>query len=355
METVSVFQILFCIILWLALVLPNARQFSHKSRRGTGMIFFILVVTVFCIWDFYGDYLHYKIAYYTRTNSFEPIYQWLLKIIPDHYSLWRFSIWFPSVILLGITIKKLRLSPQFASLMFALTLMTYFGAPRNTLGYTALYCAAAYILTLNETKFKIKNIIIGILLVAATFSLHRSMFLYVFLFMIALIPFNKWMYIISILIFPVLYYGFQYIIPVSLDAIVPADSIDLATNYLESDFRVTSNIMGIVKKVIDRLPFFMLLFYSIYHIYFKKDHIEDYKIKVFLQHTYLLIYLSYLFNGQSVSAFMSPRFWDAAIYPFFFFLSAYLFDKRDSRFVRVCLYLLVVMNLYTFSYALYKL
>ena len=347
-------------MLWLTIVLPNASQFSHQSRNGIGMMFFMLVVTIFCVWDFYGDYINYKISYQTnfanpQNSGFEPVFQWLMKVIPDNYTLWRFSIWFPSVILLGIAIKKLHLSPQFAGLMFALTLMVYFGAPRNTLGYMALYCGAAYILTLNETSVKIKNILIGGILVLAAFFLHSSMFLYIFLFLIALIPFKKWMYIISIVIFPVLYYGFQYIIPISLDAIVPVDSIDLATSYLESDFRSTSNVMGIVKKFIDRTPFFILLFYSIYHIYFKKDHIENYRIKVFLQQAYLLIYLSYLFNGQSVSAFMSPRFWDAAIYPLFLFLSAYLFDKRGSKIVRACLYLMVVMNLYTFMYALYKL
>ena len=355
METVSVFQIIFCIILWLALVLPNANQFSHKSLSGTGMIFFMIVVTVFCVWDFYGDYIHYKIAYYTQDNGFESIYQWLMKIIPDNYSLWRFSIWFPSVILLGLTIKKLQLSPQFASLMFALTLMVYFGAPRNTLGYMALYCGAAYILTLNETNNKIINILIGGMLIFSTLFLHSSMFLYVFLFLIALIPFKKWMFVISIVIFPVLYYGFQHIIPFSLEAIVPADSVDLATSYLESDFRTNLNFMGIVQRFINRIPFFILLFYSIYHIYFKKDHYENYRNKVFLQQAYLLMYLSYLFSGQAVSAFLSPRFWDAAIYPLFFFLSAYLLDKRGNRLVNICLCLLVVTNLYTFMYSIYKL
>ena len=355
METVSVFQIIFCIILWLSIVLPNANQFSHKSRSGTGMIFFMFVVTAFCVWDFYGDYIHYKIAYYTQDNEFEPIYQWLMKIIPDNYSLWRFSIWFPSVILLGITIKKLHLSPQFASLMFALSLMAYFGALRNTLGYMALYCGAAYILTLNKTNIKIKNILIGSILVFAAFFLHDSMFLYVFIFLFSLIPFKKWMFVMSIVIFPVLYYGFQYIIPFSLGAIVPADSVDLAKSYLESDFRVNLNFMGIVQRFIDRIPFFILLFYSLYHIYFKKDHCENYRNKVFLQQAYLLIYLSYLFNGQAVSAFMSQRFWDAAIYPLFFFLSTYLFDKRGNRLVNICLCLLVIKNLYTFLYSIYRL
>ena len=355
METVSVFQIIFCIILWLALVLPNVNQFSHKSHRGTGLIFFMIVVTVFSVWDFYGDYIHYKIAYYTHDNRFEPIYQWLMEIIPNNYGLWRFSIWFPSVLLLGLTIKKLQFSPQFASLMFALTLMVYFGAPRNTFGYMALYCGATYILTLNETNFKIKNILVGSMLLLAAFFLHSSMFLYIFLFLVALIPFKKWMYIISIIIFPILYYGFQHIIPITLDAIVPAGSVDLATDYLESDFRANLNFMGIIQRFINRIPFFILLFYSIYHIYFKKDHYENYRNKVFLQQAYLLMYLSYLFNGQAVSAFLSPRFWDAAIYPLFFFLSSYLFDKREkSRIVRLCLYLMVIMNLYIFMYALYK-
>ena len=360
METVSVFQIIFCIILWLVLVLPNANQFSHKSHRGTGIIFLLFIVTVFCVWDFYGDYINYRMAYQANSSNpqnsgFEPVFQWLMKIIPDNYSLWRFSIWFPSVILLGLTIKKLQLSPQFASLMFALTVMVYFGAPRNTLGYMALYCGAAYILTLNETNNKIINILIGGMLIFSTLFLHSSMFLYIFLFLVALIPFKKWMYIISIIIFPILYHGFQHIIPITLDAIVPAGSVDLATDYLESDFRANLNFMGIIQRFINRIPFFILLFYSIYHIYFKKDHYENYRNKVFLQQAYLLMYLSYLFNGQAVSAFLSPRFWDAAIYPLFFFLSTYLFDKRKkSRIVRLSLYLMVIMNVYTFMYALYK-
>ena len=363
MGTISIVQILFCFALWSILVFGNIKQIRYIQNtrsKGIGLIFFLIVATVFCVFDYYGDYLHYKglyesVAYSNDKSYMEPIFQWLIEILPKNYSLWRLAVWFPSLVLLIIIIKKLHLPNQFSILLFALMLIVYFGAPRNTLGYVTLYCGGSFILTCKDSKNVFINFLIGTLLIFASVYLHRSMILYVFIFTLALIPFNKWIYVFSILAFPIVY---KFLLPLfsslSTSILTSQESLDLAERYVESDFRIHANLGGIIRMIINRAPFFILMIYSVYHIYFKKNHIVQYKYKVFLQAAYLLMYMSYLFNGQNVSSFLSPRFWDASIYPVFIFSSAYLYDKTPYRCIRVVLYLLIIMNLYTFLYSLFS-
>ena len=113
-----------------------------------------------------------------------------------------------------------------------------------------------------------------------------------------------------------------------------------------------SNFNGFIRMVIDRLPILLLLFVSVRDVFWKKMVLGRI-YKYFLVMTYVLIYISYLFVGRDVSAFIAPRFWDASIFPFTLFLGGYLENKKATIYVYISFFLLIISKIFTYLYAFY--
>ena len=223
---------------------------------------------------------------------------------------------------------------------------------RNVLGYSVLCYGTTLLFTSRKNNFI--YIILGITWIILSLFLHKSMFLYIIIMGLSLIPLNKKYIILSLLFFPIIYNSVTYISEFILtNSFADETSQQSGENYLNSELMWEVNIYGMLRLIIERLPIFIFLFYSIKHIYFKKEHIQ-YSLKIFLQYSYWLIYISYLFRGQSVSSYLTNRFWDAALFPFTIFLSAYLYQQPRTPFIKKTFYLLIIANLYTLTYILYK-
>ncbi len=351
--------ILVPISLWFILLIRYSSQIKKTTFENKSYFFFWLIVTLFCTFNFMpGDYYSYKELYENLYRSsyaihVEEFFYYLTQALPHSYHLWRFIIWTTSTIIIISIFKKLKCPTGFSVLVFTLLLMTYFAVPRNTLGFVVLYLAIVIIFSPNK-KNKFFSLCIGSILIIWSFSLHKSMFIYILLMGFALIPLGKKLLITSIIAFPLLYKSVTFISSyILLNSFANETSQESGTGYLESDFRVEVNINGLIQLFITRLPIFLLLFYSIRNIFFKKESVH-YILKIFLQYSYWLIYISYLFMGQEVSAFLSNRFWDASLYPLTFFIAGYLYKKPRSRFIKNCFYLLILSNLYQLSYAIFK-
>lgn len=350
----------FCVALWAILLLANRSQLQRISNKGTSFSVLLIFMVVFSTFGFItGDYFHYKDLYneiirYNENIHLEEFYFGLIQILPISYSIWRLAVWGLAAIVFALLLKRLNFNAQFSSLLFALILMTTFPNLRNVLGYIVLYYSV--VLILFEKKNIVTNCIIGGIGIVCSFFLHKSMFMYILLLGIALVPFNKWVYIISWIAFPILY---KYLYSISeyflINSFANDQSITTGINYLNSDFNTYANLNGLIRLIVNRTSIILLLLYAIICVIFKKSDNINYGMKVFLQYSYILIYLSFLFYGQQVSAFFSSRFWDAALYPMTIFLIYYLYNRRNIRFVRMCLYFLIVSNLYDFAYSLYKL
>lgn len=358
-EQLTILEWLFCVILWFTLLLINRNQIQRISNKGTSFSVLLIFIVVFSTFGFIsGDYFHYKDLYteiirYNENIHLEEFYFWLIQILPTSYSIWRLTVWGFAAIVFILLLKQLNFNAQFSSLLFVLILMTTFPNLRNALGYVVLYYSV--VLILFEKHKRVTNCIIGSIGIICSFFLHKSMFMYILLLGIALVPFNKWVYIISWIAFPILY---KYLYSISeyflINSFANEQSITSGINYLNSDFNTYANLNGLIRMIVNRTSIILLLLYAIIRVFFKNsDHI-NYGMKVFLQYSYILIYLSFFFYGQQVSAFFASRFWDASLYPMAIFLIYYLYNKRDIRFVRMCLYLLVVSNLYDLAYSLYK-
>ena len=360
MYKLSIAELLFNVVLWLIFLLIYKNQFHKRTKSNHGFGPFVIVV-IFSTFGFStGDYFHYKELYnqIVSTTSLsqihlEDFYFWLIKNLPESYSLWRFAVWGPSTLIFVLLAKRMKLNPQFTGLVFALILFVYFAAPRNTLGYVMLYWGVAFILFPKDRKSASR--LIGILIIIASSFFHKSMGIYIALIGIALIPLNKWIYIISLLAFPFLYKYAITIVSFILPNFIHDDESSLSTGmqYLESTNYSSANIFGLLQFAIWRIPLIILLIYPIYNIFFKKESIA-YGYKVFLNYTYILIYISFLFYEQQTSGSLSPRFWDAATYTATIFI-AYYYHNRPSQMTTRCFYMMILANLYNFAYSFYKL
>ena len=90
-----------------------------------------------------------------------------------------------------------------------------------------------------------------------------------------------------------------------------------------------------------------------YKVFFVENR-QPYIYEVLLRASYIMIYISFLFIGREVSAFISPRFWDASLFPVTIFLSYYFFKIRRTSIVKVLVLMFLAAKLFLVLYNIYK-
>ena len=157
------------------------------------------------------------------------------------------------------------------------------------------------------------------------------------------------------LLFPLIYSNLGPILDY-LTSIGGSSTIELySRNYIDSDFRVDITLWGIVGNIINQLPTYLLLLYAIYISLFKPNVSLPFLAKVFLNISVLEVYLSLLFTGQDVSAFLAPRFREYSLLPLSIFYGIYFTGQPINKYVRILIYMMLFANLYMLSYSIYKL
>lgn len=326
---------------------------NHK-----GYLTMFLLLTSYAVLDYTGgDFFGYYSLYqnskmYGSTLHMEPVYGWLIRHTGNYYQ-WRFAVWGGATLLWVMTIKRMKQDVDYAALMFLLLVFYNFVAGRQTIGFSFIFFGLSVLLC--RDKGKIIQLLMGVALILCSLYFHRTMIVYCILLLFAMIPFRKWGIYILLLAFPVLFYGFDTFMKdfVNLIGGLAEDSSERMQFYLNSDFRAVSNIFGIIRTVIERLPVFLLLGYSVYTVLIKNSK-QPFIYETLLRLTFLLIYISFLFSGQEVSAYIAPRFWDAALFPMTLFASYYMFSQRERTFIRVCTFMLIFAKLFYVFYEVYS-
>ena len=367
MEKLTIEQFFFDMVLWFSFLATNCRFLTSNARcevaycKDNNYAPLFLFLLVFCTFGFVtGDYFNYLELYKRNTDlsagssgqHVEAVYLWLLKNLPKSFALWRFVVWGMAAVLMVATFKSLRVPAKTTNLVFLLSISVVFASFRNTLGFVALFYGSTFLFSNRGNKI-FNYVVFGIFLTCSLF-LHRSMFIFAALFCVALIPIGKKTYLLSILLFPVLYklidsYAYQLL----GSSLISEDSAAHGVGYLESDYRVDTTLMGYVQLLIWRLPIYAILIFSVWNIYFKKQKV-DYAQRVYLNATYSLVYMSLLWYGQEVSAFLTSRFHDSAMFFFSVFLSMYIPTRPKSKLLRRSLWVLLFANMYNFAYQFYK-
>lgn len=349
-------EIFISFLIWFVSFLAYKSALKVPHRKNDRYDLFFILISLFSTFAFAtGDYLHYYELYenlYKGASRFsvEEFYYNLVFSLPHSYHLWRFVIWGASSVFLILTFKRLKSPVRLSSLYFVLVLISGFSNLRNTLGLEMMFYSLTFFLV--PLKSKIKSYMIGTIGLLVCTYFHKSMPLYLLISLLAFIPLNKKIYKILLLAFPFLYGMFRSISSFVLNLDLGGGAFEtVGSNYLEGENFASSNLNGYLSLFINRLPILFLIYYIVKNII--SGHIHNSIAKYFIQYSFILIYISFLLFEQPTSSFLSPRFWDASLYALVFALPLALY-KNYTMYIKICFWMLLASNMYSFLYSFYK-
>lgn len=360
---VSLFQALFSAFIWCVLLFVGYTRRDNAYIDYRSFIPFLLIGILFCTFGFLsGDFIHYWDAYdevfasHAADGHMESIYIWLINNLHQNYFFWRFIVWGSALLLTAMSFWRLELPAYFSTLIFALVLAFYFPNPRQTLGWSILYLGFSNIM--NNNSSRIIETIIGLILILISIYFHKSIFLFIGILFFASIPFfhNKYFYIISLLVFPLLYNLVYYLSSEFVTMFATSDQGLEGLRYLDYDDWEQLNWKGFLRLGIKRLPIIYIMVYSIINMYWREEYVP-YVYKCFHTCAYCLIYISLLlWDNGSISAQMTTRFWDASLFPFTFFATYYLYELYELQFSQAMrtIKALIIANIIELSFCIYS-
>lgn len=362
MQDLSLSEALFCDFVWIFAMSffycksVNTKRIT-KSQNYWGLWLFI---TLYATFEFTGgDFYNYKSIYQQIVQSkqyvhMEDLYCWLVFNLPKEYFIWRFCVWGLAALFWVGTLKLQKQDTNFAGLLFVLVVFYLFVGARQALCFSVQYFALTLILNRKTNKFS--TLIIPIILLVISLSLHKTAIVYILIIAFSFLPLGKRSLIISILLFPVIYKIFDQLAGVFIHSYsgVNGENADTMERYMNGE-SLESNMNGMIRLVIDRTPIILLLSYSLFQLYFKRCVDVPKLWKVLLNASYILVYISFLFTGRDVSKFIAPRFWDAAFFPLTLFFGQFFYKNRKHHFFKICVMLLIVSKFFTMAYTIYKL
>ena len=282
----------------------------------------------------------------------EPFYYWLINFLPHNYYIWRCIVWGTAAILLIATFKRLGINATSAGLLFPLLLLQQFTVTRGCLGIALFLYAISFLF--NPAAHKYLSYIFAIIGCGLSLFLHQSLPLFVIIAILALIPINKSVFILSVLLFPVIRAGIvPYVFDVLSSDIIMEDTASFAQRYFEADKSV-ANINGILRLCLEYVPRILIIIVLVKEYVFGK--IKEPKYIVFLfKYSYILFYIALLFLGQEISSFISSR----TIHIMSFSLTivgAYYMTINKTRplMLKFSIIFFIISDMYSFIYSIYK-
>lgn len=330
----------------------------RNSASRKGLLIFGFLVVIYSVFEFSGgDFYNYKLLYdnyliFGTTSHLEPVYEFLIKLSSNYY-IWRLFVWGIAMSIWIIVLRSLRLDVAYSSLMFILIAFFHFVGARQAIGFSLLFLGLC--LVTDNYKIRFWRVSLGCLLMLSSMLFHKTMIVYILIMVIAMMPIRKTGIIVSLCLFPIVYMCFDSIINVFLQYLgtYTEDTSGTFQRYLDSDFRAEANMFGILRMLIERTPVLLAMLYSIYKV-FIKNHTQPYIYEVLLRTSYIMIYVSYLFIGREVSAYISPRFWDASLFSITLFLSYFFFKSRRTPIVKMMIIMFLAAKLFLILYNVYR-
>lgn len=353
-------QVLLVTFIWLISCIYYSRKKDCYSVSLVNNFVLWTVITSFCIFYAYSyDYYSYERRFEEflmgyEQDYLEQFYMYLMSLSQGNYLIWRLFVWGGASLFIILTCRRLKISSYyFGAIFLSLTLVHAYYYLRNSLAFALFFWGLSFFYVTNNKR--ILSYIVGISGVFFSLFLHKSMPFYLFVTLICfMLPFNKRIIRISLCCFPILYVFVSVFVSIFLNLDIFNDSIiqERGMEYVESDYSQNLTIFGYLQMVIIRFPVLLCLYYSIKNIYVLKTKVHP-VFEFYLKYSYVMIYISLLFVGQGMSEHISLRFWNAALIPFSFFMSSFLFNRQKFFFPKVIYRLTVFSTMYVLLYNLY--
>lgn len=345
--------------LWLILLLVYKKDFLNPFiNRKRSFIFPFIILALFTTFAFSeADTYHYHEIYdrMLKINSqihIEYVYYFLLKILPKNYYLWRFVIWGAASFIFVITAKRYRINPGILAFLLPVLLFQQFAVTRGCLGISIFLLAVSFILKPVKQR-KLFSILIGIFGCLVSMAFHKSMPLFIFIFVLSCIPLNRFFIYFLILIFPLLRSFVVSIIMAVIDmGFFEQDTVTFTMGYLDGE-RSISNIMGLIRLGIEYVPRFLIIYIITRLIILNKQQVPYY-ISYLAHFCFILFYIALLCYGQEFSSFISSRTIHMMCFPLIIVVS-YLVERTGyNKLVLSSVILFIISDLFAFLHSIYK-
>lgn len=326
-----------------------------RSKGNYGYVYLLLIsfsTFAYAEADFYHYQFHYDMMKHYNVESLaEPVYLWITQHLPDNYFLWRFSIWGSAALLMILSLKKVGVYASFAGFMMPLFFWHQFSVTRGALGFCIIVLALIYVFNDGET---ILGRCIAIAAIFISICFHNSMTAFLLVIPVALLmPFNSKVLKMSIVLFPFLYGATILLTNNLMDLnILAAGTENLAENYVGKQNNA-QNILGIACDALNFSGQLLMLYLAVKFVLGHKEQTNK-NIILLVKYGYVLVYISFMFYGQGVSAFISSRFLHASTFPLIVVYSYYLQHHRTKKNDRVVMALLGLYAFYELVYPMYK-
>lgn len=346
---------LFSAIVYLIMVFVAKPQVTwcdpvrNNTKKGIYIFFFLLVVnSVFAFWsyDTYHSWETFILSNHFSQFSltaYENIYNWLADAVGGRYFVWRACIWVPACLFIYYTAKRLGLLNR--NFLVAMVLFgSFLSYTRGMLGHIMLLFGVVLVF---EEKYFVKKVL-GLTLVCVSLFFHKSIYVNIIFVLISLVPFEKKIIGIAVLMFPLLLGVTDYIVEFVLSGQVDLGSSEDATiGYLEArQDRISFNIIGVIRNAIEGAGLILSIVYCYDRIYVKQllDREGTKRIFLFLfRLTFVCFYSAYLFYfNNEVSGWIFHRFRYMGYFPLIFLVAKMMtLEPRSCRYIKWVLVLIL--------------
>ena len=303
---------LICFAIWVVMLIRGRRTFNGTSSQSNNYWFVFICMLLYSVlgfleWDSYHYYsLYNEVKSTGQRVHYEQVFVWLINTLPNSYFLFRFAVWGLASLLIILSFKRLKLNANVLAMTIPILFIANLTQTRGSLGLALItYCIVLLIQSVERKKlWPIMIAIVG--LFASTF-LHRSLFFLLVIFIVSiLVPMNKRTFIISLVLFPVLYgFVFSYFKDFSSVEYLNSDQINVLTVY-QGKTHQAANINGLIYIVFTKTMLLLLVFNMVKKYLYKKIETPKTVMSLF-KCAYFFVYISFLFLRNDASNWLSER------------------------------------------------
>lgn len=213
MTSPSIFTGLYCLAFYFLLFYANYVRGFKKSLKyhvptdvSTTAIFLIgfFMVTNCANGDFYHmmTYVH-EYDYSPGAHNYgEKVYHIIGWLVGSNYLLFRIIVWGGAYLLFCLTAKRLDIKIFFVVFFLLSTYSLTFSYARATASFAIYYYGLSYLIKPLENKRL--SYIIGLTIIPLSVFFHTSALLLVAVTVAILVPFRKWIVILTVIMIPVI-------------------------------------------------------------------------------------------------------------------------------------------------------
>ena len=332
----------YFVMLYIAKPLQSYHSPLRNSINVTCRYFFLLVIliNVFSFWEY--DTYHTWELFENRSfisvygvEAFEEVYNYLSIVAAGNYFLWRLFVWGSAFLFIYGTAHLLEIRNRHFLTATALFL-AFAGYSRVILGCSMLVygCTAFY----KSERYWKKAI--ALLIIAASYYFHKSMYVNIAFAIIAIFPISKHSFRTLLILYPFLTATTTYIVNnmsmalmlTGLGSEVGGNSIDGGFSYIEQE-RSIANLTGLITQIITLAPTYISMFYIARRILqeevLKADRNKT-VITYLFKYSFIAIYIASLFYFTEVLSWIYIRFMNMAVYPLAIAL-AYIWSMETKK------------------------